>query len=328
MKRIFYTLISLGICYFAQAQIVQSNCNAPLDVVNSYCNDADFLTLERIRTNNYTYLDSLDIPTPYSDTILNALIAVFNATSIPERDTVVDFLNIHTFKSYSLNTVSFTADSSLSWMQNLHAGNVPFGEPVLDNYYNTLGLSLIGYINIPINISANARIQFNQNLNVFHIANEISNIASVSIAEPSYFGGDGSSILDTITPSYIELTYRYAWGDCFSGCTASRSYKFRVYYDCSVEFVESYGQPLPAYANISNEAFTDIKVYPNPSANTLKVVNVKPGTMIEISNLNGLAVKKGELENNQIQIIDLQPGVYYLSFYQNGQMVVKRFIKI
>ena len=103
----------------ASSQIVQSSCEAPDSIIQLYRDDADALTLERFYLNNYSYADSIHIPTIYSDTTLDALIAVYNATSIPERDSIVNLYNIHVDASVSIKSFSLVADSNLNWMKKL-----------------------------------------------------------------------------------------------------------------------------------------------------------------------------------------------------------------
>lgn len=98
-------------------QIVPSSCSAPDSILSKYNDDADRLALRKIYRNNLTYKDSINIPQEHSDTVLNALIAVYNATTLPARDTVVNMFDIHSFPEIIMNGIEVAADSNLSWMQ-------------------------------------------------------------------------------------------------------------------------------------------------------------------------------------------------------------------
>ena len=90
------TLLFLFIAYqiSSNCQIVPSVCTAPDSIVTKYKEDADRLTLRKIYRNNLSFKDSIDIPKVHSDTVLNALIAVYNATTLSERDTVTIMFDI------------------------------------------------------------------------------------------------------------------------------------------------------------------------------------------------------------------------------------------
>ncbi|TJY36933.1 T9SS type A sorting domain-containing protein [Pontimicrobium aquaticum] len=79
-----------------------------------------------------------------------------------------------------------------------------------------------------------------------------------------------------------------------------------------------------------NEFSESIKVYPNPVKNTLNL-NIsnelsKDATFI-INNVLGQNVMEGTIENNQVNVNNLNTGIYFIQISSNGKKGVKRFIK-
>ena len=67
----------------AFSQAVPSSCTAPASIVSKYRKDANRLALRKIYLKNLPYQDSVLIPKTHADTVLNALVAVHNAGSLP-----------------------------------------------------------------------------------------------------------------------------------------------------------------------------------------------------------------------------------------------------
>jgi hypothetical protein len=76
------------------SQIIPSICTGPDIAVESYKIDATQIAIRKLFDQNLVYKDSIDVPEVHRNTILDALIAVYN-TEIPERDTVIDIFDIH-----------------------------------------------------------------------------------------------------------------------------------------------------------------------------------------------------------------------------------------
>ena len=123
--------ILLGL-FDLNGQTIQSSCVTQDSVLEQYREDADRLALRKIYRQNLTYRDSIVIPAIHSDTVLNALIAVYNAISLPARDTVVSMFNLHSFNNPMTNYIEVDADSNSLWMQQLKIGNIPTGSIYID----------------------------------------------------------------------------------------------------------------------------------------------------------------------------------------------------
>lgn len=84
----------------------------------------------------------------------------------------------------------------------------------------------------------------------------------------------------------------------------------------------------PVQGNNATEGL-DVLIYPNPVRGN--ILNVRlDGNMddptFKISNMLGQVVKEGRLNNRQIQVNELQSGVYFLQLSDESQSVTKRFI--
>lgn len=328
MKPYFYIIVLSIISNYSKAQVIQSDCTAPDSIVDQYQEDAQRLTLDRIFDQNYSYADSIIIPSSYSDTVLNALIAIHNVSGIPERDTVVDMLNIHSRKIIAMDNFYLRADSTLGWMQNLSAGNLNTGQPILDDILSTYGFTLYSYSPHPIDPTALAVFVSNDNYNLKPITDTIETIPGVLWSSANSYGGDGSTIYDTIYPTHVELTYRYAWGDCPAGCTGQRRWKFNVYYDCSVEYIGTDGSTLPPTASISIKETVPLSLYPNPFRNSISIDGIEGVYFYRIFNLNGEVITEGVSSNKVINLNELVQGSYIISIQSDHQISRQRIIKL
>src|SRR6187551_917524 len=240
MKRHFYQL-GFILLVFANKVEGQINCIAPDSIIEQYKDDADRLALRKIARLHLTYEDSVEIPTIISDSFLNQLIAVYNAVDIPERDTVIDMLNIHTFPNYFMKTVNVYADSSLNWMQQLRNGVIPTGYQALDSIIDKYDLAIDDYdawYNWFFWHSVTFKSQVNYNIPA--LASAIETLPDVYSAEPNHVAGDGNDIDDNLIiiegENYgHDLFYSFGWGDCPAGCTEVRTWWFKTFDDCSVQ---------------------------------------------------------------------------------------------
>ncbi|MDX5347027.1 MAG: T9SS type A sorting domain-containing protein, partial [Hymenobacteraceae bacterium] len=138
---------------------------------------------------------------------------------------------------------------------------------------------------------------------------------------------DGPDIYDSIYSDHVELIYDYSWGDCLSGCAYHRYWKFKVYFDCRVEYVGSYGNSLPVTGNKEKIEKT-LTVYPNPFKEAIMVEGVTGPFQYTVTNLLGQQVLQGESESVSMNNLkELLPGLYLLTIQENDRMQTFRIIK-
>lgn len=320
----FLILISTG-----YSQIVQSSCDASEDVIEDYNVDAGVLTLRKFYNNDLTYKDSIEIPTEDVDTILNALLAVWNATELPARDTVVDMFEISAAFNYDVRVFSIKCDTSIVWANNLIDGIEETGNDTVDSLLNKYQLEYYFHLNLIENNYIYLLTDVNYNmLELSKNFELISGVISVYASSGQYSNHMDENITAEIHTEYVDLEYSFGWGDCMNGCFFWRYWGFRVYYDCSVEYVGSHGYTLLGSDVQDAENSLAIHVFPNPFDNKISISGIVGIFEFSIYNINGEILQKGVVVNN---VIDTQniliPGIYFLELHNNNTVVTKKIYK-
>jgi len=324
LNKFFLYFFLIGFPLVFKCQVVPSNCVTRDSVLSSYKNDADRMAIRRVNHTGSSYKDSVRINKEISKDYLSALIAVYNATVLPAIDTITRMLNIHTYNP-GLNSLIVMADSNLIWMTNLRYNILPTRDYDIDKMMTTYSLKKGFYSGLMQPSLVVFKTEINSNLTP--LAKKLKTALGVNSAESEVLYGDGNDIIDSINDKYTELVYSYGWQECPTGCEQRRYWKFRVYSDCSVEYMGSYGQPLesPLVLTVheNENLFTDVKIYPNPSKNKLYVENHSSKTKeISLTLIN----KKGEVVyalkklkiKQEVDLILLSKGIYYLKLADNS----------
>ena len=328
-----YVLIISCISSFfhvCKAQTVISSCDAPDSIVEFYKHDAATLALRHLYADTSVVQSDLIIPDTVRLPILNALIAVYNASSIPERDTVVDFFSIHTNVYPATNSFVIRADSNLVWMNNLQHGIYPIGNSFLDSLLSVYQFELTSYFDYPymLHPSTHSAVFSTANdYNIKAVVNRVQTIAGVYFADPNTGWNPNVEILDALFPTYTELTFRYGWGDCLAGCMYKRYWKFRIFPDCSVSFMGSYGQSYPL-AFVTENKLEQTIVYPNPFSDELTVSGIIGSYDLIIYDAFGQSVRNTPLtENTTVDVSDLSKGVYVVNIQNATENKVFKVVK-
>jgi hypothetical protein len=313
-----------------KAQTVISSCIAPDSIVKKYKDDADKLAVVRVYSINSTYKDSVQINKPIRDNYLKALIAVFNATALPAIDTVVNILKIHKYFNPILNSLIVTADSNLIWMKNIRYNIYPSGSSSVDYLMNKYYLQKQSYSAWPL-LNHMLVLKTDTNCNMDALANKFQAISGVNIAGTNGVMGDGNNITDSIGANYTSLIYSYGWGDCPAGCGSRRYWHFKVYNDCSVEYMGSYGSAIHVYAGLKESSILNslIKIYPNPSNGIFNIELDKP-CKLKLYNMLGELVFENaftDAGNFQINISNLANGIYQLKAENEQRSFYSKLIK-
>ena len=315
-----------------KGQTVQSSCEARGNSLKQYRNDADRLAIRQVNKQGSAYKDSIRINKSISSDYLTAILAVHNATALPAADTVGRLLNIHAYNP-GLNSLIVLADSNLVWMNDLRNNVLPTRDYEINKLMKSYHLQKVFYSDLLQPSMVVFKTDTNSNLSP--LAQKIKTYLGVKSAESEYLYGDGNDITDSITPRYIQLTYSYGWQECPTGCELRRFWKFRVYSDCTVEYVGSYGSMLEPSILLTVQEnahlFNEIKIYANPIKNKLYVECKKGAENMTLS----LENKKGEVvyafkKLNPMQELDLilfSSGTYYLKLQSNAQQKVFKVVK-
>lgn len=333
LKKLVLLAVLILVQLHLKAQTVPSSCIAPAQIKASYQDDADRLALrETIRTNS-SWIDSVEINPAVSSKYMDALIAVYNATSLPERDTVVSLLNLHANDPYlNFDALSIYADTGLTWMQAYKNHQLITGNPAVDSLTSNYSLDSSHAYFYSSNSNGSVYLFFSQNQNLTSLGIKFETIPGVAQAQPdSYYGSTGKDIDGSIYTNFVGLSYHYAWEDCPMGCMYDRYWDFKVYSDCSVEFVQSYGDPFPSdYVTIEEYNKTSFSIWPNPFSDEINIDQPTTETYsYKLIDIIGKVHQTGSIENGQISVKDQLPnGPYYLLLTsKSGKSIQFKLIK-
>lgn len=322
MKKTLLISILLFASFLVKGQLVSSFCTAPDSIKEMYVNDADRLTLRKIFRQELYYKDSIVIPQSHADTVLNALLAVYNATALAARDTVVTHFNIHSFPEPELKSFYIYANPTNSWMQELEAGNLPTVEPMINSLISRYALSNYYYQSY----SFGDYVIFNSdsNYNLLPLLDSFNLVPGVINSAINNNGGDGNNIWDSIYSDRVELIYSLGMGDCPLGCTQRRFWKFNVYWDCSVEFVGSYGTVLQ-FADVKPVQKEDVKIYPNPFSKQL-TIETESDDISTLVIYNLMSKKVMEFTFTKSVVVNTElfgNGIYFFELISDSKIVRK-----
>jgi hypothetical protein len=330
-KNIVIVLLILLHFTFANGQVVESSCEAPDSIVQKYQDDAGVLTLRKFYENELPWADSIEIPDAHSDTVLNALLAVWNAEGLAARDTVVGMLDIRAGIDYSINMLTLKCDTTVSWVEQMENGSFPTENDtinaLIENYYLSISdiINDTAFPHLYFFLTADSNCNMPQLSTLFE---DVSGVISVFATSGNVAHLFHENIEIDIYSDNVVLHYSFGWGDCPSGCLNWRHWDFKVYYDCSVEFIESYGDILPGTGINNPNGKYNISVFPNPCNNFI----ILEGTKINdfpltyaIYNSNGIKVLTGKTTNNRIEFNGkLNNGLYILELYTDTETIRKK----
>lgn len=307
-----FTILSLVLAapFFATAQPFAAPCPVPDSVLALYRDAADRLALARTFRNGSTWTDSVAIDPAWSETAMNALVAVYNS-NLPARDTVLDMLDIHVFPTMPLRSFLVSANADLPWMQQLSQGNIPTGTPAIDQLLSDHGLSLTNYLVFPWGDAVVFSTQ--ANVNILALCALFAVQPGVAYAEPNSVCCDGNTITDSVYTDHIQLVYSKGWCDCMAGCGCRRYWAFNVFPDCSVEYVGSYGSGLPVATSVSSVYVPIVRVFPNPATDFIQLDGLAPGRLVMVHASDGRLVGSDAVQpDHRIDVHALPAGSYWL----------------
>ena len=331
IKRLLYFLFLISSSELLFSQTVQSTCTAPASVVTLYKKDAYRLAVRRCFTSHLPYKDSVRIDPVLFNTYLRALLAVYNATALPARDTVCKYFPVHTLVSPDLNTLMIEADSSKSWMHDFKNYVFPTSNATINNLLSKHSFTQTSYLvfNGADLVSFNSDSSWNINA----LANKFGAIPGVLYASSNVFSLDGWDLTDSINPNYTTLIYKMAWGDCPSGCIDHKYWKFRIYNDCSVSYAGSIGSSIIGFfAGIkesANNFNTGVTVFPNPCGNKLHIqyeALATDGLTLDVISTNGELIFSSNYVN-ELDVSFLHKGMYFLRIRNNNNQKYLKLIK-
>lgn len=328
---IFYNILNVS------AQTFPSSCVVSDSVKSAYYLDANQLALRMIINQNLPSKDSIEVPEIYINQVARELYAVYNLET-SERDTVIKLFNTHafptTYRGDILSSVFFNSNpiaDSLQVIPEVDSFCVKYN--IYLEYTHTLGGNTQYIYDIDPKYNQKAIINF---LEPFFGSNSI--IPDVG-GSGVYGVGPQTDIKREVFSNYSELEYRYLWGDCEMGCAFNHNWRFRIYPDCSVEYLGGYGDQLPTTLAVTTERQSEvINVYPNPATDKLNISipNNQQQFIISIFDITGKKVQdynyysseaEGNIFEESIDISNLSEGLYLCKFSFDGKQILRKFIK-
>jgi hypothetical protein len=315
------------------AQSTPTLCDAPDSIKALYQDDADLMALKQTLQQGTVWKDSVTINPQLSDSNMRALLAVYNATGLAARDTVIN-LRITNFPLPSMNILELVVDTNENWLQSWRNGNYAnTGNPFVDSLSAKYGISTEPFRIYPVSTQYVRVVTTNYNLEALA---EIMKLASGVIHSNSLIiRGGGDSISAIFNNNTALITYSHGWYiptslGCYTGCPYHRYWQFQVdLSDCSVQYLGSYGDVLPQnYVSVSENAAVPLQFYPNPFSEFINLENVALGTAFRLYAYNGQLVREGHLEQDKISNLqDLPAGVYLLKIGDGQQAQQVRLLK-
>ena len=317
------------------SQSIPSSCTVTPEIETFYQDAPERLALRHIRSTNSVHQNDPVIHQTTIDTFMNALAAVYNVTNLPARDSVIDMYEIVVNDDFTMRGFDITADSGSAWMNNLQDFFLPSGLPLLDSLDTEFGFTVTDYddyswLSTPV-AEHRASFQSAVNLNIVALCSTLVSDNQIVSSDPaplytSLYSRD--DIEGEIFPTYVKLSFT----KCFhlnTACIDQRTWVFHVYQDCSVEFIESFGDAAwPVGLNDPKQA-RSINVYPNPFKD---IINFDlPAGVFNASLYNSvgsLVHQETTSSGRSLDLSSLPKGSYFLRLDSDDYQYTSRIIKL
>lgn len=352
MKKLILLLVLVSIFNSIHAQ-VPSNCTVPPLLANKYSRDISQLATRRMFQLQNPDTALVGIPQEYIDTISEGLAAIFNAASIPERDSVFNLYCVHNYNGGYLGDPYANAyvgllvkvDTSYSWTQSWQNLNTITGNPFMDTILTRYNLTITNFYNWTIGNYAELSLDSFPSWNIFALMDSIEMTAGVIYTEANnIFAAAGYISYNTIgNTRYYNFYFEFA--DCFDGCDNYRMWSFKVNPDCSVEYLgfvnwSVWNPPLhPFPPPVNCNTFTSVAenniqkvnclIFPNPTSGklTLEIKNNETGE-IEFYNVFGKKIYSEQVSSGRAKIdLSNHPnGIYFLNIKTEKESFTQKII--
>ncbi len=209
-------------------------------VIAQLKSDAAFLAFTELIKDSVDKYNQVIIPEEKINLFYSALVHIYNAHHIPQRNQVFDVYKIKTFQNPVLNSIIVSFDSTKEWTQQWILGNRFTGNNEIDSllvkYDIYLYTSLLNFA---------ASLYTIDKYNTYALSTKFLQIEDILMAEPDGLAGDGSDIKVMINKNHLFFRFVFRWGDCPSGCLHQHVWEFIVFYNGQVLFNNEYGDPIP-----------------------------------------------------------------------------------
>lgn len=345
MKKTLLILVLASLFYTTHAQ-VPSNCTIPPLLASEYHRDIIQLAVQRLYELQSPDTVLVKVPQAYVDTISNGLAAIFNATSILERDSVFNLYCVHNLNPFegfgAYEGFLVKVDTNYSWTNAWQNLITITGNPQMDSIVTRYNLTITDFYNW--SIGNYAVLSVDSSWNNYALIDSLEMVPGVLMAEINSLIGVAGKISFSKIGNTLYYDFDFEYQDCFDGCDAYRRWQFKVNADCSVEYLGfvdwcfwGVGQcPLPAPINcnvfssiLENNFDNEIALYPNPAKDELNLKwNSINNISITIYNSAGQELSTSLLtkQNESIDISKLKNGIYFLQFIDGNNIGMKKLV--
>jgi len=326
------------------SQIVPSSCTTPYLLNSIYEPDLKNLALRRLFEVHSPDTAFVKIPDIWIDTIRAGMSAIVNAVSLPQRDSIFNLYCVHDNAPNNIfiyKEIMVFVDTSVAWTQAWQNMQTLTGNAVIDNLMTQFGYQIVQFNNF--SFGSMALIHTDSLWNINAVINQLEAVPGVLFAEANaIIGTAGTIVYQKVGPTRY-YNFVFEWNDCFDGCDNSRTWRYRVFEDCSVEFlgIVDWGvfgiEPLPAPLNCNvftgfpehPDPNSGFRVYPVPATEYLHIQN--PGSAIvriQFFNVNGrLILEKNQSEIEIVNISELKNGFYQALFFtETGELKTHKLL--
>jgi hypothetical protein len=344
-KTILILLLGLLSSLEISAQVA-SSCNVPAILKQEYQRDWVNLSMTAMFAAQSPDTQFVRVPDTWLGPISEGMAAIFNASSIPQRDSVFDLYCVHDLASYIQTYPGYLVqiDTQFAWTSAWRNLITLTGDATLDSMLVKYGLQVTQFLNW--SFGQYALLNTDSLWNNRALIDSLETIPGIIYAEPDALIGGAGRIEYSLVGSDRYYDFFFQFNDCFDGCDNYRKWSFRVAADCSVEYLgfQDFGvfgiEPLPAPSNCN--ITTDItapqpysfEIGPNPvSENLCVAITVPHGTPAclkmhdptgrEILNLQWVGPKV------EIPVSHLASGLYHLTLSTpDGRPEHRKFLKL
>jgi hypothetical protein len=347
MKKTLLLLVLVSTFNATQAQ-VPSSCTIPQLLANEYKRDIVQLATKRLFDLQSPDTNLVRIPQIHIDSISEGLAAIFNATSIPERDSVFNLYCVHNKNGWPGDYAGFLVqvDTSYSWTNAWQNLITTTGDPLMDTILTRYNLTITNFYNWTF--GNYALLSTDSSWNSFALIDSFLMVTGVLAAEQNSLIGVAGKISYSKIGNIRYYDFDFEFQDCFDGCDAYKRWTFKVNPDCSVEYLGfvdwcfwGVGQcPIPAPINCNtltsvienNLEKVNCIIFPNPTNGKFQFevngLEFGKNSTLEIYNLQGEIIYQSAITNpkSEIDLSNHTNGIYFVKIYDGQTILTKKIV--
>jgi hypothetical protein len=217
--------------------VPSSTCTISTTAEDYFKYDAAELAVEQLFAENSADTNLVLIPNDYYNAYIKALGMIYDATSIPQRDSVID---MHLFCQWNrTHSILFSTSGIPTWVDNWMNNIIPTGNAAVDSAITNYNLSITeGAFGGPMPWYI---VESNHPINGVALAYIFETFPGVTQAEPNTYYSFYSNLAGSFSGNTTHIVFYQGWGDCPAGCFGYHQWKFDVDVDlCTVTFTGYY----------------------------------------------------------------------------------------